>query len=216
MRYFLALAVVFSVFSFAKEVSAADDTALYDPTPPADSAFVRIINTTATAVDATIGSASYTSVAAPGISPYRVIPQGEQEAKAGDVSKKVSIEAGKYYSVAITEKDGKKELVTLEDAVIKNPAKAMIYFYNFSDSATASLNAVKQKADIVSGVKAGESASREVNALTIDVAVNDAEGKEVKAFPGVELKRRTGVNFLLTGSGSNRQATMTVSDIAAK
>lgn len=215
MRIAQLLTLLLTLVSFSVPVQAADDTALYDPTPPADSAFVRIINATGATADATIGGASYSGITAPGISAYRIIPQGEQEVKIGDFSKKLTIEAGKYYSLALTEKDGAKDLATLEDAVIKNPAKAMIYFYNLSDAPTGALRAVKQNADVVADVKSGASGSREVNALTIDVAVT-AEGKEIKSFPGVELKRRTGVSFLLSGSGTGKQALMAASDIATK
>lgn len=215
MRFVQFLSLLATFVAFVNPAQAADDTALYDPAPPADSAFVRIINATGATVDATVGGASYSGVTAPGISSYRIIPQGEQEVKIGDFSEKLNIAAGKYYSLALTEKDGKKELTPLDDAIIKNPAKAMVYFYNLSDAPTSSLHAVKQKADIIADVKPGTSGSREVNALTIDVGVN-AEGKEIKSFPGVELKRRTGVSFLLSGTGTGKQALMAASDIAAK
>lgn len=215
MRIVKLLSLLATFVAFINPAQAADDTALYDPAPPADSAFVRIINASGATADVTVGGASYSGVTAPGISSYRIIPQGEQEVKAGDFSKKLTITAGKYYSLALTEKDGKKDLASIEDAIIKNPAKAMIYFYNLSDAPTSALHAVKQKADIIADIKPGTSGSREVNALTIDVAVN-AEGKEIKGFPGVELKRRTGVSFLLSGSGTGKEALMAASDIAAK
>lgn len=213
MRFWTFIAALLFSLQTAR---AADDAALYDPAPPADSAFVRVINAEGGAVNVTLGANSFSNVAYPAISPYQIVPQGSHSAKLGDDATELTIAAGKYYSIAVVEKDGKKHIIQIEDPQIKNPAKALITFYNLSDAPTAALYAATQKADIFPAVKTGEKASREVNALTIDVSVKDAEGKDVKSFKGVELKRKSGVNFLLAGKGAARKAVMAASEVAAK
>ena len=214
MRFLTILAAL--LFSL-QTAHAADDAALYDPAPPADSAFVRVINAAEGGpVDVSLGANSFSKVAFPGISAYQIVPQGAHSAKLGGDETDLTITAGKYYSLAVVEKDGKKEIVQIEDPQIKNPAKALITFYNLSDAPAAALYAAAQKADIFPAVKTGDKASREVNALTIDVAVKDAEGKEVSSFKGIELKRKSGVNFLLAGNGAAKKAIMAASEVASK
>lgn len=153
-------------------------------------------------MEGTVGDAKYSSVAYPGVSSYMVVKQGSQPLKLGGVSENIKVDAGKYYTLAVTPAG---KVVTLDDAIIEQPNKAYVYFYNFSDAAKASLFAPQHKADIVADVAAGSSKFREVNALTVDMDVK-ANGEKVDSFPGVELKRRTGTSFVLVGTKGKLQA----------
>ena len=181
----------------------ADDAQLYDPAPPADAAFVRVLNANPSGeISATMGDANFGKVAYPGLSPYMVVKQGDQALKAGSASETVKVEAGKYYTMALGA-DGK--VATLSDAIIEQPSKAYVYFYNFSDAAKASLRAVKQNVDIVADVPIAQAKHREMNALTVDMAVT-VDGTTIQDFPAVSLKRRSGVSFLLAGTGDAKKA----------
>ncbi len=194
---FLSLLLATGVGFAAK----ANDQELYDPTPPADSAFIRLANATDSNITSQLGSVAFKDVVAPGISPYYVLKAGDYTLEAAGASQAIKVEAGKYYTVAVQ----KGKITPIEDALLANPAKSMIYFYNLSDAPQAALHAPAHKADIVADVASGEGKSREVNALTLDLAVM-AGDKEISAFKGVELKRRTGYSFLLSGSGDALKA----------
>lgn len=205
---------LFALLLLSAGVATANDQELYDPAPPADSAFIRLINASndTDPVTSSIGSVTFTSVASPSITDYSVLKAGDYEMKIGENSFDIHVEAGKYYTLALLTKEGKPSVTALEDAMVTNPAKAVVYFYNLSNAPKASLFAPQHKADIVAEIESGQGGAREVNALTLDLAIT-AGGKEVKAFPGVELKRRTGVTFLLSGSGENLTGTMQANNV---
>lgn len=199
-RRFCALAMLF--LCAATSGAYANDQQLYDAAPPADAAFVRVINASpAGEITASMSDAKFGKVAYPGISPYMVVKQGNQTLKTSTNAKSINLEAGKYYTLAIGQ-DG--AITTLTDSGITEPSKAYVYFYNFSDAPTASLQAVKQKVDIVSDVTAGTSKERTMNALEVDMAIM-AEGKTIESFSGVNLQRRSGLSFLLAGKGVERK-----------
>jgi hypothetical protein len=56
--------------------SALGQDALYDPDPPAGSAFVRVVNGTAEATTAALGERDFGSVASHSATQYRVVQQG--------------------------------------------------------------------------------------------------------------------------------------------
>jgi alginate O-acetyltransferase complex protein AlgF len=181
------------------QLAMADDAELYDPAPPPNSAFVRVIQVGKASAPATLAGKSFT-LKEKAISDYLVIPAGEQEFKAGAEKATLTIDAGKYYTLIAT---GSGKPQQAEDAQIKNPAKSMIYFYNVSDSA-GSLYAPVHKADIVSA-EPGKNVSKEINALKLAVDVK-AGDKAVKSFKDVQLKRRIGTTFILMGSKGAYQA----------
>ena len=74
-------------------VAQANDQQLYDPAPPADAAFVRVVNGTANAVDVTVGSAAYAKVAKGAAATYQIVKEGEYKPSVV-VAGKTSEEAG--------------------------------------------------------------------------------------------------------------------------
>lgn len=180
---------------FAGNVSANDDE-LYDPAPPADSAFVRVLqgaSGTASAA-ATVGGYSYGEVAYPALTKYRVVKQGDYDVKIGSVSAKITIAAGKYYTIALTD-EGK--IVQLSDELLTNPAKARLYFYNFTDN-KASLYAPEFNAAIADGVVKDSQDSQELKAVKLKLQAK-VGGAVVKEYPEVQLKRRVGTSVIVTG-----------------
>ncbi len=181
----------------------ANDAALYDPAPPADAAFVRVINASGEAkVNANLSGISFSNVAYPEVSGYYVVKQGESEFQAGEKHEKVTIAPAKYYTIAVLPEN---KIKVFEDDLVKNPTKARVYFYNLSNAASASLYAPEHKADIISDVKPGESKSREVNALTLQLTIK-ADGKDAKALDKVILKRRAGYTAVVAGKKEDPKA----------
>lgn len=184
----------------------ADDAELYDPAPPANSAFVRVVNGLTDAVkrEATLGKISLGAAPSPSIGDYRIIPAGKHPFVAGKAAADFTIAAGKYYSVLLFEQ-GKPKLV--EDELISNPAKTRVYFYNLSDAAQATIFASTQKIAVIDKLESGGFSSREMNALKLALQVK-AEDTPVKDFHDVPLKRRIGTSFLLAGKKGAYQAVM--------
>jgi alginate O-acetyltransferase complex protein AlgF len=172
-------------------LALAQDTGLYDPAPPADSAFVRVINVPA----ATLGGKAVIALKG-AASPYVVIPQGEFAAKLGMTTSKLKVEAGKFYSVVNI---GSK-VTLLTDQAAENRAKALLTIYNLSKSATVDLKTADGKTAVVAGVKTGESGSRAVNGITVDLAAF-AGPKALGTLKGVKLERGNAYALVLTDTG---------------
>lgn len=193
-------------------LAIAADEGLYEPTPPANSAFVRVIQADMATKNVTpeLGGKSFGKLNYPAVSSYQVIPAGEHEFKSGSAKTSFAVDAGRYYSIALTSGAAPS---LLEDALIGNPAKARLYFYNLADAKEATLFAPKQKAAILSKQAKGTSASREINALTLPLHVL-VEEKIAAQLPQVQLKRRAGTSVVLFGKKGAYKALSMESSVA--
>ncbi|MFA7276764.1 MAG: alginate O-acetyltransferase AlgF [Pseudobdellovibrionaceae bacterium] len=191
--------------------SYAGEEDLYAPVPPADSSFVRTVNMMddkAAKID--IDGSSFPTGENPQVSNYVVIKQGSHTVSVAGKGQPTTIEAKKYYTVAVM-KDGTVKVMS--DAQIEDPSKAMIYFYNFSDLAAATLSVPSHKAKVFENVKASESASRVINAVALDVAIASAEG-DVAKVDKVELKRQSGTSVFLMGEKGHYTAFAVMNKVA--
>ncbi|WP_425147587.1 alginate O-acetyltransferase AlgF [Deinococcus sp.] len=188
---FLAL-VVFPVSTFAQQ-------GLYEAAPPANSAFVRVLNAPTSTLADKIVTAEKGAASA-----YVVIPQGDFTAKVGSASSKLKVEAGKFYSVV----SSAAGLTLLTDQPADNKAKALLTVYNLSKSSTLDLKTADGKTAVVSGVKQGASGSRAVNGITVDLAAFGG-GKTVGTIKGVRLERGNAYALVVTDSGMTITASST-------
>lgn len=171
--------------------SAVAQEGLYDPAPPADSAFVRVLN----APTATLGGKSVAAEKG-AASAYVVIPQGDLTAKLGTTSGKLKVEAGNFYSVVA---QGSK-LVLLKDEGADNRAKAVLTIYNLSKTASVDLKTADGKTAVVTGVKPGMSGSRAVNGITVALAAFSGT-KNLGSVKELKLERGNAYALVLTDSG---------------
>lgn len=185
-------------FSFLPLAAAQD---LYDPVPPANSAYVRVLNVP----EATLGNKVVT--AARGASTYVVIPQGEFTATVGSTTQKLRVEAGKFYTIV----PGVGKLGLLTDQAAENRAKALLTVYNLSRTARVDLKTADGKTPVVTGVKPGESGSRAVNGITVDLAAFDGT-KTLGTLKGVKLERGSAYAIVVTDAG----VTLTTSTTSTK
>ena len=183
-------------------LAVAQNTGLYDPAPPANSAFVRVLN----APTATLGDKTVTADKG-AASAYVVIPQGDVTAKVGALSGKLNVEAGKFYSVVPLA--GK--LVLLTDQAADNKAKALLTIYNLSKNASVDLKTADGKTTVVTGVKPGESGNRVVNGITVELAAFSGT-KTLGALKSMALQRGSAYAIVVTDSG----VTMTTSSTKTK
>ncbi|GGJ77641.1 alginate biosynthesis protein AlgF [Deinococcus aquiradiocola] len=171
--------------------SAQDMQGLYDPAPPADSAFVRVLN----APTATLGTKAVTAGKG-AASPYVIVPQGSFTAKLGATTGTLKVEAGKFYSV--TPLNGKLVLIT--DQAAENRAKALLSIYNLSKNASIDLKTADGKTTVVNGVKPGEVGSRAVNGITVELAAFSGT-KNLGALRSVSLERGNAYAIVVTDTG---------------
>ncbi len=208
MRTFFLIIVITLVFITPPATYAGEDE-LYDPEPPAGSAFVRAINANEqnSSADFTIGNTNINSLSYPSASPYFVIKEGKYSVSSSGIESEIKIEAGKYYSLIITS----DKIREIEDMIIEDPAKSRIYFYNFSDK-KANLTAPVHKTSIFTDIESGKNISREINAITLDIAI-DSEGQNISSFKNIQLKRKRGTIFIIVGSKGNYKTFTTENEI---
>ncbi|MCU0831680.1 MAG: alginate O-acetyltransferase AlgF [Rhizobiaceae bacterium] len=172
----------------------AQDAGLYDAPPPPGSAFVRVLRAAGDEANAMVGPE--TLAIGTGISPYAVVKGGELALALGAQTGSVTVEPGRFYSVAM---GGEMGPVLFEDPAIDNPAKSAVYFYNLGPAA-ASVFAPKQTVDVIAAVQPGQSGSRMINAVTLDLDV--ISGGQTMPLAGVVLERRTGTSIAVLADGS--------------
>lgn len=173
----------------------ADEDGLYAPAPPADSAFVRTINATSK-TDEVIqinGNALNTENGSSIVSDYVILKEGSHKLSFSDLTKEVTLNAGKYYTLAVTADNNVK---IFEDALIEDPTKATVYFCNFTKT-PASLKSEEFQATLFENIETLTCDSREINAVDFDLNVFNADG-EIKNFPEVSLKRQIGTSIIVT------------------
>jgi len=183
---------------------AQDTQGLYAPAPPANSAFIRVINSSSASLNATVGGKAASAPKA-GISTYMVVAQGTVVAKSGNTSVILPVSAGKFYSAVWNGKTFK----LLSDMSADDRAKALLTVYNLSTAASLDLKTADGKLSVVSSVKPGESGNRAVNGITVDLAAMNGT-KVLATFKGVALERGNAYAIVVTDTSSS----LTVSSTA--
>ncbi len=200
-RQFLAALSVSGLAVLAtKPVSANGDDGLYDAPPPPNSAFVRLIDVSGRGNLAVMVGGKSVTVPETAVSGYAIVPAGKIAVVVGENTGEVDAASGKFYTLAVSESAAP---VMMEDAPIANPAKAGIYFYNFSSVGAATLFATKQNVAVIENIATGAAGFRDINAVTLDLEVRGAG--EPGALKGVVLQRRTGLTIAVFDGGKISQ-----------
>lgn len=162
--------------------AAAQEEGLYAPAPPADAAFVRVLNAGEGALEPVLDEATYDPLAAGSVSPYRVVLGGPAELSAGSVTATLELQAGRFYTVVVTD-----EANLLTDPTLQNRAQALLLLYNVS-SGPVNLKTADGATDVIPDVAPGEVGSIEVNPIA--VALGAFAGDEaITTFDEVQLTR---------------------------
>jgi alginate O-acetyltransferase complex protein AlgF len=157
---------------------------LYDPEPPANSAFVRVINAGSGELKPGIDNVAYGAVGGFNASAYRVIPQGAHKLAAGAANKEVNVLAKRFYSVVVNGGD----VTVLEDPANPGQTKAGLAIYNLSKIGSIALKTDDGKTTVVDGVAPGTVKSQAVNAIKVGLAAFNGSSK-IASFPAVQLER---------------------------
>ncbi|KDN97467.1 alginate O-acetyltransferase AlgF [Pseudomonas donghuensis] len=191
-----ALAAGLSLLSL--QAFAGADAALYGPTAPKGSTFVRIYNASAQPVSASVGNTQINAVAAQGSSDFSFMPQGDYSAKVGSQSLPVKLAADHYYTL-VNNASGQPQLV--EEPPFRNKQKSLVRVQNLSDQALT-LKTADGKTEVVKPVAAKARGEREINPVKVSLALYEGD-KKVSDLKPVALERGEAAVLYVTGSGSN-------------
>lgn len=197
MAYVLCCAALMLVSVTA---SAAGEDALYAPTAPAGSAFIRVVNASSgTALDSvTIGGKTLSNIQPLQVTPYIFLKPGQYNLAIGpQTHKSLTLAASTFYT-AVRGPKGKVTLI--QDHSFHNPRKALIAFYNLMPDNTLSLRTRDGKVTVVKGVKAMATGDREINAVKITLAAY-GKGKALASFTPVSLQRGKVFSFFVIDVG---------------
>ncbi|PJY96218.1 alginate O-acetyltransferase AlgF [Pseudomonas donghuensis] len=191
-----ALAAGLSLLSL--QAFAGADAALYGPTAPKGSTFVRIYNASAQPVSASVGNTQINAVAAQGSSDFSFMPQGDYSAKVGSQSLPVKLAADHYYTL-VNNASGQPQLI--EEPPFRNKQKSLVRVQNLSDQALT-LKTADGKTEVVKPVAAKARGEREINPVKVSLALYEGD-KKVSDLKPVALERGEAAVLYVTGSGSN-------------
>ena len=190
-----ALAAGLSLLSL--QAFAGADAALYGPSAPKGSTFVRIYNAGNQAVSASVGTTKINDVAAQASSDFSFMPQGDYSAQVGSQSLPVKLASDHYYTL-VNNASGSPQLV--EEPPFKNKQKSLVRVQNLSDQALT-LKTADGKTEVVKAVAAKARGEREINPVKVSLALYEGD-KKVSDLKPVALERGEAAVLYITGSGS--------------
>ena len=192
----LTLAAGLSLASM--QAFAGADAALYGPTAPKGSTFVRLYNAASAPAAASVGNTQIKQVGAQASSDFSFLPGGDYTAQVGGKSVPVKLAADKYYTL-VNSGSGNPQLI--EEPPFKNKQKALVRVQNLSDQ-SLTLKTADGKTEVVTPVAAKGRGEREINPVKVNLALY-AGDKKVSDVKPVALERGEAAVLYVTGSGSS-------------
>ncbi|MGE7991189.1 alginate O-acetyltransferase AlgF [Pseudomonas sp. NPDC089554] len=187
----------------------AGDAALYGPSAPKGSTFVRLYNATSTPTAATVGNTQIKQVSAQGSSDFSFLPGGDYTAQVGSKSVPVKLASDKYYTL-VNNASGNPQLI--EEPPFKNKQKALVRVQNLSDK-PLTLKTADGKTEVVTPVAAKGRGEREINPVKVNLALYEGD-KKVSDVKPVALERGEAAVLYVTGSGSSLSPVWVVRPVA--
>ncbi|QVM90573.1 alginate O-acetyltransferase AlgF [Pseudomonas entomophila] len=192
----LTLAAGLSLASL--QAFAGADAALYGPSAPKGSTFVRLYNASGAPAAASVGNTQIKQVGAQASSDFSFLPGGDYTAQVGGKSVPVQLAADKYYTL-VNSSGGNPQLI--EEPPFKNKQKALVRVQNLSDQ-PLTLKTADGKTEVVSPVAAKGRGEREINPVKVNLALYQGD-KKVGDVKPVALARGEAAVLYVTGSGSS-------------
>ncbi len=175
---------------------------VYAPPPPDNAAFVRVINASPStaSLNTSIGDASFDTLEYGGISAYKVVLAGSYDLTAAGLSGSVSVEAGNYYSVVLS-----NDVSVMKDPQNTNLAKTMLVLYNVSDSGAVAMKTADGSTAVIEGVDASSMNSILVNPIQVDLAAFEGT-TSINSFAGLSLQSGAVYSMVVMGSADSLTA----------
>jgi len=193
----LGKACAFVVVGLLATQVHADEAALYGPTAPKGSAFVRVYNAGSQEINANVGTAKLSEVGPLGSSDFGFLPGGDYTAQVGSQSLPVKLAADHYYTI-VAVPGGQPKLV--EEPPFKNKQKALVRVQNLSDT-KVTLKTADGKTPVVPDVAPSARGDREINPVNVKLALFNGTQK-ISDLKPVSLARGEAVALYVTGSGN--------------
>lgn len=191
----LTLAAGLSLASL--QAFAGADAALYGPSAPKGSTFVRLFNAASAPAAASVGNTQIKQVGAQASSDFSFLPGGDYTAQVGGKQVPVQLASDKYYTL-VNSGTGNPQLV--EEPPFKNKQKALVRVQNLSDQ-SLTLKTADGKTEVVKPVAAHGRGEREINPVKVNLALYQGS-KKVGDVKPVALERGEAAVLYVTGSGS--------------
>jgi len=193
------------VFTLAAGLSLASlqafagaDAALYGPSAPKGSSFVRLYNASSAPAAASVGNTQIKQVGAQSSSAFSFLPGGAYSAQVGGKSVPVKLASDKYYTL-VNNASGSPQLI--EEPPFKNKQKALVRVQNLTDQALT-LKTADGKTEVVKPVAAHARGEREINPVKVNLALYQGD-KKVSDIKPVALERGEAAVLYVSGSGSS-------------
>ena len=207
LRELLRSAVCAMLLTQAVTAVAQSSGLLYDPEPPANSAYVRVIHVSREgAADLLVdGKPRVRNLAGGEASDYFVMPAGKHTLalhpagkSAARVSATMDVDSGRAITVAFTPMHADAKPLVFEDKANSNMLKAVLAVYHL-DSRSGPLDVLTAdgKTRVFANVVPGTSSHLSVNPITIELIAANSGDKAVQARATVIMVPGGTYSFLL-------------------
>src|SRR5258706_14157942 len=179
--------MLLALVALATGAHAEKDGLLYDPQPPANSAYVRVVNAVPDSViDVSVDAAARVRALATGeASDYLVLPAGKRVlgvthgAKGSPVSVTIDVAAGRALTVAFNSLRADAPPWIFEDKANTNKLKAVVAVYYLAEKGAAvDVLTADGATRVFSGVRPGTSAGLSRNPINVDLIAMEAKSPE--------------------------------------
>jgi alginate O-acetyltransferase complex protein AlgF len=177
----------------------ANEDALYGPTAPAGSAFIRMVNLSAHDLsEISAGNEKFRSVDAFSGTAYKFMSPGNIMINTTGLNKTVQLSGDRYYSFVIMD-EGKTTLI--EDLGKTDPRKALISLYNLSALPLISLKTSDGKISVIDNTGPASRQDRAINPVKLSLAIF-TPSSESKPLPAIVLEKSQVFSLFISGSGA--------------
>lgn len=187
---------------------------LYDPEPPADSAYVRVILASHDGlIDIQVdGRPRIRNLKSGEFSDYMVLSAGKRSISihaagksAANLSSSIDVVRGKAMTIAFTELKTGKTPIVFEDKANTNKLKVQLAVYHLIEKAgPLDVLTADGNTKVFSGVAFGASTSLQVNPISIDLIATNGGDKIAKARTSLSMSQGGTYSILLSsGEGGN-------------
>jgi len=206
-REYIRAAVAAMLLIQAVTAGAQSSGLLYDPEPPANSAYVRVIHVSREgAVDLLVdGKPRVRNLAGGEASDYLVIPAGKHTLalhlagkSAASVSTTMDVDSGRAITVAFTALRADAKLLVFEDKANSNMLKAVLAVYHLDPrSGPLDVLTADGKTRVFTNLVSGASSQLSVNPITIELIAAKTGDIAVQARATVAMASGGTYSFLL-------------------
>jgi hypothetical protein len=206
--------LVISIVGLSMDAVAQSTGRLYDPEPPIDSGYVRVILASRDApMDVLVdGQPRVRKLASQELSEYMVLTEGKHTIalnpvdKPGAVfSRSIDVARGKAVTLAVSALKQDATLFSYEDKGNTNKLKSVLMAYHL-DPKAGSLDILTGDGGtkVFGGLAYGATASIQVNPIVVDIIVTSIGDKSAKSRSTLEMQQGGTYSVLLLGANGNK------------